>query len=1568
MKRLLSGLSLIGVAAFFTGFSSSIYADAVACGTLLNDPQNGGTSIAVRAGSYGGSCYQNNEYDNNFVSSNASSTGVDSVNHYIDGDLIDLNTSARSSGSASRSGFTLSGSVYTFDGHSNPGAFVTAIADDTWTLTVDENNLGVKTINFKGCSRFNSSNNNSWSNNVDFTVLTSLAGAFSLQTGALSHVYSDSGSQCFDAELTYDFSEPTIFTITSTANLHLSGLGNEIFPNMYPKVSVFEGQLAGSLSIDASGFSCVSTSGDAAGCELPPIDPEEEIDKIFPKPERNVDDCFEVAGNPINFVYGYKVQNETDYAGQVLSFSRTYRSDKSWTNDYIGDRWHHNYDRKLTFGISGGNNTAELVNESGRVVYFYDDGNGWKTEYSDDTETFNSDGNGGYVYTDNTETKETYNGSGQLIRIEYVGRDAVNLFYTGGLLTSVEDEYGNALSFTYNSYDKIETLTTPGNNVFTYAYDGENLTSVTKPDNMVRTYHYEDIRYFNALTGITDENGNRYATYGYDDDGKAIFTEHFSGAERYDVSYDPANQSVTVTNPLGKDTIYTYKTINGLRKIENVEGVATTNCSAGNKSYTYTDEGWLKSKTDWEKNDTTYNYDSEGRIIEVIRDDGSDIDISYVSGKRLYDVITLDDLEIDFDYDSFDRVTSVTRKEISTSDSRVTSYSYYVNTTGGNGKIILGKLSTINGPRPIADTVTYEYDSSGRMYKVTNALGHIMEVTQFDNDNRPLNIADPNGLVTTLSYDSLGRVLSFTKDDNNGLVASTNLSYDDNGNVLTVTQVGATTINGNPVDNVLTYAYDESNRIEQVTDTIGNSISYVRDVAGNITSETYKNQYQTVKFSQSNVFDDLSRLLQVTRGNVIDKFEYDLNDNLTKYTDGLLNSETYTYNGLQRLVNLRQSGDVSVGTNLDTGFAYNEYGDNTSVTDARGANTVYQYNAFGDVVEEDSPDRGVITYTHDKAGNVTSRTDVKNGTVNYQYDVLNRLTSITYLSDTSLNTTFLYDEDGDNNASTNNCGAAIGNLCRVSDITGFTYYYYDSFGRVVQKINDRGNNFIFTTGYSYYPHGALYGIVLPSTNVILYGRDEVGNVDYVLTGAAPNYTYIANNIEYMPFGGIESLTYGNSITLTNTYNQAYQLTGKQHGTLSNMSYTYDNAGRMIGKGSTSYEYNALYHLTKETSGSSKNYTYDAVGNRLSDDIFSFLYDPLSSVLASITEGSTTTIVSVTGGYLDNDITRSYTFNAAGQLSSVDKNGTFAAAYYYDSRNLRTKKITATDTTHYIYGADGLLYGEYDQYGQLIKEYIYLNGEPLAQFEGNGDITYLHTDHLGTPRKATNASGSEVWNWDSDAFGNGTPSGSAKVNLRMAGQYYDDESGLHYNWNRYYDPETGRYISSDPIGLNGGLNTFVYTGANPVMYIDPEGLYYVSCKPDDLICLAKKRADRDKEQRKNTGRKACPDYQRDIKSANGWRDANNTFHCGFDVYKEDHEASPNDRTNECVYDHDGCLLSSSDKDYPGCAGTPNQYPDTDWVGHTVIDDGGIFNKGGSAILDTIMESFGGERTNPRCCPK
>ena len=120
-------------------------------------------------------------------------------------------------------------------------------------------------------------------------------------------------------------------------------------------------------------------------------------------------------------------------------------------------------------------------------------------------------------------------------------------------------------------------------------------------------------------------------------------------------------------------------------------------------------------------------------------------------------------------------------------------------------------------------------------------------------------------------------------------------------------------------------------------------------------------------------------------------------------------------------------------------------------------------------------------------------------------------------------------------------------------------------------------------------------------------------------------------------------------------------------------------------------------------------------------------------------------------------------------------------------------------------------------------------ELLLEAVSTSDV-YLHTDHLDTPRLATNLSQTVVWQWQSDAFGttaaNDDPDGDGDatiVNLRFPGQYYDQESGLHYNYFRDYDPSTGRYVQSDPVGLDDGPNTYLYVQANPLFYTDPQGL-------------------------------------------------------------------------------------------------------------------------------------------------
>ena len=119
---------------------------------------------------------------------------------------------------------------------------------------------------------------------------------------------------------------------------------------------------------------------------------------------------------------------------------------------------------------------------------------------------------------------------------------------------------------------------------------------------------------------------------------------------------------------------------------------------------------------------------------------------------------------------------------------------------------------------------------------------------------------------------------------------------------------------------------------------------------------------------------------------------------------------------------------------------------------------------------------------------------------------------------------------------------------------------------------------------------------------------------------------------------------------------------------------------------------------------------------------------------------------------------------------------------------------------------------------------------------NGKLYYIHTDHLGTPQAMTSEAGSVVWRATYGPFGQASidPSSTVEMNIRFPGQYYDQETGLHYNYFRTYDPSTGRYIESDPIGLEGGLNTYAYAYSNPLRYIDPLGLEVsLCCAPVDV---------------------------------------------------------------------------------------------------------------------------------------
>ncbi len=201
----------------------------------------------------------------------------------------------------------------------------------------------------------------------------------------------------------------------------------------------------------------------------------------------------------------------------------------------------------------------------------------------------------------------------------------------------------------------------------------------------------------------------------------------------------------------------------------------------------------------------------------------------------------------------------------------------------------------------------------------------------------------------------------------------------------------------------------------------------------------------------------------------------------------------------------------------------------------------------------------------------------------------------------------------------------------------------------------------------------------------------------------------------------------------------------------------------------------------------------------------------------------------------------YTWDEAGRLKTVSKNGTLLATYAYDHHNRRSRKSTTAaapqgaQTILYHYDQDDHLIAETRSDGTPLRTYVWLAERPLTVIEHAALANpprslHLQHDHLGTPRLARNDAGVIQWRWDSDGYGTTTPThdpdGDGKatvINLRFPGQYYDQESGLYYNWNRYYSPRLGRYLSADPIGIEGGANGYGYVAGNPLSRIDPEGL-------------------------------------------------------------------------------------------------------------------------------------------------
>jgi RHS repeat-associated protein len=1175
--------------------------------------------------------------------------------------------------------------------------------------------------------------------------------------------------------------------------------------------------------------------------------------------------------NPVNDATGNKFQQELDYQGDgqfPLQFIRYYNSAYSDVRA-LGKSWRHNYEGELYFNSA--KTEAYIIRPNGKAYRFTKSGSIWGAE-GDINDRFtaivNSSGSvtGWRLFKSEDNSFQYYDTNGRLITLVDRGGMSQDLSYdASGRLSSVTDRASQrAMIFGYDSKNRLATVSDPIGNVYTYGYDATGrLVQVTPPDAMPgspgRQYLYNEqantsntnLPY--ALTGILDENGSRYATYRYDTQGRGIATEHAGGNDLHQLTYN-ADGSTTITDALGQQRTFLHQTVLGFKHSVGQSQPAGAGCAASASSFTYDANGNVASRTDFNGNLSCYTYDLS-RNLETIRIEGlapgancpSDL-VAYTpaDGERKTATEWHADyrlpLQIDkagrstaFSYDPNGNLLIKTVTDTATGQSRSWTYTY-------NN---LGQMLTADGPRTdVNDVTTYAYytDTSanhhiGDLYTVTNALGHVTTFTDYDANGRLLSMNDPNGLVVGFAYDARGRLTQKTVDGH-----TTVYKYDPVGNLIKVTR---------PSGVYFTYTYDAAHRLTDINDALGGRIHYTLDAMGNRTREDILDADGNVVKTKSRVYDALNRLAQdIGAYNQTTSYEYDANGNLTKITDPNSHATGHQYDTLDRLI---RSTDAMNG---QTDYQYDALDRLTQVTDANNHSTVYSYNGLGDLLQLVSPNTGTTQYGYDNAGNLAQKTDAGGVTSTYQYDALNRPIGIDYPG-TEADVTNSYD------GIAQGLGGQIGWLTSARRGTIDTMQQFDLRGNLlfseVSEYQSYIKNILSDTRYIYNAddqvsetqiRGGLSSFTVRSFKNLYDGAGRVQEVQLSETGAnGSSSRVVAENIVHLPFGPVKSLDYGNGLSMSRSYDADYRLAAETAGNVFMQSYQYDQAGNVISQGDgtgaakqESYGYDELDRLASALGTNlgyqSHNYGYDAVGNRTSLDADTehkvYQYDLSNQQLQNVTSGSSSIqYQSNSQGNILQIGSRSLHYAPDQRLSDITASVNGAGLYVYDAFGRRIRKISPFNFDMMSYDADNRLLMEWGLLGATLHNYgnvsyAYLDGEPLARVDepsgGDSQIRYYHNNHLGAPLKVTDQQSQVVWSADYDPFGKATVTNTTITqNLRLPGQYFDVESGWHYNFERYYDPALGRYLQSDPIGLSGGINTYSYVSNNPLNYTDSSGL-------------------------------------------------------------------------------------------------------------------------------------------------
>lgn len=719
--------------------------------------------------------------------------------------------------------------------------------------------------------------------------------------------------------------------------------------------------------------------------------------------------------------------------------------------------------------------------------------------------------------------------------------------------------------------------------------------------------------------------------------------------------------------------------------------------------------------------------------------------------------------------------------------------------------------TTLSSVDPNGFNTTYQYDILGRVTRVNNPSGLGYKSYAYDDQTNYVDITNENGWHTRQIYDGLAR-LSITEPF-----------------------LGSTTFNE-------TRYYNWQSQVVRDRDSLGNTYNYTYDALGRPTTTT-KPDRNTISY----FYNDTGSWTRTTNEN--GNYRCDVNDRLG------------------RLVSVAENASSNCLSGIVSNYRYNEIGTLAQMINANQKTTAYTYDNLGRLTQESHPDGTTENFVYDNSGNLIKSVDQKQFTDLYSYDSLSRLGVISYCGPPVTSTTissasYTYDKDG--------------NLLKLQNKNATLTYSYDARSRTLSEnyavntnttaINlgcvgthvpsTNGSSLTYSVSYRYSGE-VLANTTYPDNLIVKYVYDGLGRVTTVSKSGGSNYATFsyyncpcAQRVKGISFGDgtIGNYTYdsltrpltikvqgGSTLLLNLTYAYGHSgtvssIAGKVNGATINEQYTYDQLNRIIGS-----------TLNDGGTTNTFSYKYDNVGNQLSQTLngltTSFTINQANNELTGSQVGAGGATIAYSYDLNGNLATRNvtsggtvnwkYAWSFSNQLVQVSNNNGVQGTYAYDGTGRRVESVESS-TIFYAYRGTQTLYEKIA--GGATNDYILAGPFLIAKVSGS-TVNYYHSDSLGSTRLVTTSgkhgSITVVFSDNYQPFGqdNGTPTGSEVY--KFTAKPVSQATGLYYDYQRWYDPSIGRFISADPsqgqLSNPESLNVYIYVSDRPTSMTDPTGL-------------------------------------------------------------------------------------------------------------------------------------------------